>query len=229
MQAGTLDAAQRVRSIDEEALNPAMSSALTSRTISVELRADLVFQMLEVLGQARPSHWSRVWPTSVAMSRWLLDQRVGSLPSSATELGCGMGLVSMTLAHLGLITEGTDREPLALVFALKNALLNRLAGFSASRLEWSESKGVPTSLLVASDVVYEAGAPELLFALVETDGLLSPGGRLLLGVPQARTELLDTFVNRLQLGGYSHSEEASVVDWEGRDEAIDVHVLTRPA
>lgn len=140
-----------------------------------------------------------------------------------------MGLVSMTLAHLGLITEGTDREPIALAFALENALRNGLAGFSASKLEWSDGDGVPTSLLVASDVIYEAGAPELLFALIETDGLLSPGGRLLLGVPQARTELLDTFVNRLQLGGYAHSEGARVVDWEGREEAIDVHVLTRPA
>ena len=184
--------------------------------------------MLEVLGQPRPSHWSRVWPSSVAMSRWLLEQAPGSLPLSATELGCGMGLVSMTLAHLGLITEGTDREPLALVFAVKNALLNGLAGFSASRLAWGDDLGVPTSLLVASDIVYEAGAPELLFALIETQGLLCPGGRLLIGVPQARTELLDTFVNRLQLCGYSHSEEARVVDWEGRDEGIDVHVLMRP-
>ena len=184
--------------------------------------------MLEVLAQPRPSHWARVWPTSVAMSRWLLDQPIGSLPLGATELGCGMGLVSMTLAYLGLITEGTDREPIALAFALKNAVLNGLAGFSASRLEWSDGVGIPTSLLVASDIVYDEGAPELLFALIETDGLLSPGGRLLLGVPQARTELLDTFVNRLQLGGYSHREEARVVDWEGRAEGIDVHVLMRP-
>jgi predicted nicotinamide N-methyase len=218
----------RLLSVDEEVLIPAALSAVASRSISVELRAGLVFQMLEVLGQPRPSHWARVWPTSVAMSRWLLEQRVGSLPLSATELGCGMGLVSMTLAFLGLIIEGTDREPLALAFAMKNALRNGLLGFSASTLEWSDGVGVPTSLLVASDVVYEAGAPELLFALVETQGLLSPGGRLLLGVPHARTELLDTFVNSLQLGGYSHSEEPRAVDWEGREEAIDVHVLTRP-
>ncbi len=184
--------------------------------------------MLEVLGQPRPNHWSRVWPTSVAVSRWLLEQTIGSLPLSATELGCGMGLVSMTLAHLGLITEGTDREPIAIAFALKNALRNNLVGFSASQLEWSEGTGVPTSLLVASDVIYEAGAPDLLFALVETDGLLSPGGRLVLGVPRARTELLDTFVEQLQRGGYSHSEGTQLVAWEGRDEAIDVHVLTRP-
>lgn len=199
-----------------------------SRTISVELRAGLVFQMLEVLAQPRPNHWARVWPTSVAVSRWLLDQHQGSLPTSATELGCGMGLVSMTLAWLGLATEGTDREPLALAFALENAVRNGLRGFSTSRLDWNDDTGVPTSLLVASDIVYEAGAPDLLFALVETDGLLSPGGRLLLGVPRARTELLDTFVNRLQLGGYAHTEEARVVDWESNDEDIDVHVLTRP-
>lgn len=213
---------------NEDRLTPAQLSEISSRTISVELRADLTFHMLEVLAQPRPNHWSRVWPTSVAMSRWLLDQPVGSLPLSATELGCGMGLVSMTLAHLGLITEGTDREPIALAFALKNALRNELLGFSASLLEWSEGVGIPTALLVASDVVYEAGAPELLFALVETDGLLSPGGRLLLGVPQARTELLDTFVEALQRGGYSHHQEARVVAWEGRDETIDVHVLMRP-
>lgn len=215
--------------MNEDVLNPSLLNALTSRSISVELRADLVFQMLEVLAQPRPNHWARVWPTSVAMSRWLLEQPVGSLPLSATELGCGMGLVSMTLAHLGLITEGTDREPIALAFALKNALRNGLPGFSASQLDWSDGKGVPTSLLVASDVIYEAGAPALLFALVETGGLLSPGGRLLLGGPQARTELLDTFINQLQLGGYSHHEEARVVAWEGRDEPIDLHVLIRPA
>ncbi len=206
-----------------------MLSAITSRTISVELRADVVFQMMEVLGQPRPSQWARVWPTAVALSRWLLEQRAGSLPSSATELGCGMGLVSMTLAHLGLLTEGTDREPLALAFARKNAVLNGLPGFTASRLEWSDDAGVPTSLLVASDIIYEEAAPELLFALIETNGLLLPGGRLLLGGPRARTELLDVFINRLQLGGYTHREEARDVDWHGRLEAIDVHVLVRPA
>lgn len=209
-------------------LIPTDVRAYTSRTLSVAVSEALTFQMHEVLAQPRPNHWSRVWPTSVAMSGWLLDQAIGSLPLSALELGCGMGLVSMTLAHLGLRIEGTDREPVALAFALKNAARNALTGFSASLLDWGGDTGTPTQLLVASDIVYEESAPERLFTLMQTSGLLAPGGRLLLGVPHARTELLDALVARLQDHGYTHLLEARVVPWEGRDEAIDLHVLMRP-
>jgi predicted TPR repeat methyltransferase len=162
------------------------------------------------------------------MSRWLLDQPLGSLGAVATELGCGMGLVSLTLAHLGLRIEGTDRQPLALAFARRNAVVNELAGFSASVLDWRGTRGTPSALIVASDVVYDEGAPELLFALLQTAGLLSPGGRLLLGGPRARTELLDVLVALLCASGYAHAQEASQVEWEGRSETIDLHLLTRP-
>lgn len=184
--------------------------------------------MLEALAQPRPNHWARVWPTSVAVSRWLLAQPTGSLPGGATELGCGVGLVSMTLAHLGLVTEGTDREPLALTYALENAARNRLPGFSVSVLAWGDDLGVPTTLLLASDIVYDAAAPARLFSVIQSGGLLSPGGRLVLGVPEARTELLDDFVLRLRDVGYAHQQQRCTVAWEGRDESIDVHVLTRP-
>jgi len=194
----------------------------------VQLRDELSFEVLEVRGQPRPDHWARVWPTSVAMSRWLLDQPLGSLGAVATELGCGMGLVSLTLAHLGLRTEGTDRQPLALAFARRNALVNELEGFSASVLDWRSVGGSPTALIVASDVVYDAGAPELLFALVQTAGLLAPGGRLLLGGPRARTELLEVLVGLLCASGYAHEVQARPVEWEGRSELIDLHLLTRP-
>jgi predicted nicotinamide N-methyase len=184
--------------------------------------------MLEALAQPRPNHWARVWPTAVALSRWLLLQPLGSLPRAATELGCGVGLVSLTLAHLGLRTEGTDREPLALAFALENATRNGLSGLRTSRLEWADDSGVPTDLLLASDVVYDGAAPGRLFALIDTGALLQPGGRLVLGGPHARTELLDELVLRLCDVGYTHEDTAQLVLWEGRDEPIDVHVLTRP-
>jgi len=185
--------------------------------------------MLEALAQPRPNHWARVWPTSVAVSRWLLAQPTGSLPGDATELGCGVGLVSMTLAHLGLVTEGTDREPLALTFARENAARNRVPGFSGSVLAWGDDLGVPTTLLLASAIVYDATAPARLFSVIQSGGLLAPGGRLVLGVPSARTELLDDLVVLLCAAGYTHQQHASTVEWEGRDERIDVHVLTRPA
>lgn len=195
----------------------------------MELEANLSFEILEVLGQPRPAHWARVWPTSIAMSRWLLGQAPGSLPTHATELGCGMGLVSVTLAHLGLVTRGTDREPLAIEHAALNAERNGVSGFSASLLEWSEPCEHTSPLVVASDVLYELGAPESLFSLLEEGGLLGRAGRLLLGAPQTRTMLTDELVARLRAHGYAHAHETRDVEWNGEQVAIDLHLLTRPA
>ncbi len=205
------------------------SSSITSRSVWVELDLGLSFQMLEVLEQPRPCHWARIWPASIAMSRWLLAQAPGSLPTHATELGCGMGLVSLTLAHLGVITEGTDREPLALTYATENAARNGVGGFTASHLEWSEPSGASTMLVAASDVVYELQAPELIFSLLEDGGLLGRGGRFLLSVPKARTLLADELVSLLRAHGYAHAVEEWQVDWAGTLEPINLHVLTRPS
>ena len=200
-----------------------------SRILDVRLTSALSFRMQEALFQNRPNHWSRIWPSSVALSRWLLEQVQGSLPASAKELGCGMGLVSMTLAHLGIRTEGTDREPTALAFAISNAERNALQGFSARYMDWSEPGGEGTLLMVAADILYEQDAPARVFALLQTAGLLLPMGRLLIGGPRARQAPLAELVCLLLDEGYAHTEEMRTVDWEGRIEEIDIHVLTRPA
>lgn len=208
-------------------LIPADLRAYVSRTLHIEVTPRVVFDVLEVRNQPRPNHWARVWPTSLAMSRWLLEQKAGELPASAVELGCGMALVSLTLAHLGVLIEGTDRQPLAIAFARRNALLNGVHGFTGSVLEWGSPPGLPTSLIVAADVIYEAGAAELIFELVQTAGLLLPRGRLVLGVPQTRTELVEALVARLRGVDYRHQRHTRDVSWEGREEVIDLHVLTR--
>jgi predicted nicotinamide N-methyase len=199
------------------------------RAITIGLNDSLSFSVLELLAQPRPNHWARTWPTSVAVSRWLLAQAIGSLPSSAMELGCGTGLVSLTLAHLGLNTLGTDREPLAVALSARNAHRNKVSGFRAERLEWSDPRVAPqTSLLLGSDIVYDAMAPEALFTLIETQGLLAASGTLVLGGPAARTELLDGLLERFVGEGYRHHRDRQPVAWEGRDELIDVHALVRP-
>jgi len=193
------------------------------------LTSALSFQMQEVLFQNRPNHWSRIWPSSVALSRWLLDQSQGSLPLSAKELGCGMGLVSMTLAHLGIKVEGTDREFTALAFAVSNAERNALEGFSATYLDWSEPEGESTTLMVAADILYESGTPASVFTLLQTAGLLLPLGRLLMGGPRTRPAPMEELVCRLTDIGYTHVEEMRLVEWDGCTEEIDIHILTRPA
>ncbi|MBM4780628.1 MAG: hypothetical protein GQE15_23260 [Archangiaceae bacterium] len=194
----------------------------------VELRPGLVFRLLEAVAQPRPNHWARVWPTSLAMSRWLLDQPPASLPREAFELGCGMGLVSMTAAHLGLVTHGTDREPLAIALALENAERNGVVGLSTSLLEWSDPITTSTPLLLASDVVYEASSPDVLYALAHGAGLLAPGGVLVMAGPTARAELANTLVDRFRTAGYAHGGSTLQVEWEGHHDEVELHTLRRP-
>ncbi len=163
------------------------------------------------------------------MSRWLLDQPKASLPKEAFELGCGMGLVSVTAAHLGIVTHSTDREPLAIALALENAERNGVVGLTTSLLEWSDPITTSAPMLLASDLVYEPTSPDAIYSLVHTAGLLAPGGVLVMAGPTARAELANTLVRRFRDVGYAHLCEALHVEWEGHTDTVELHTLRRPA
>jgi predicted nicotinamide N-methyase len=204
-------------------------AALPSRSVSVEVDPGLRFTLTEVLYQPRPAHWARVWPSSVALARWLRSLPQAGLPSSARELGCGLGLVSLTLAHLGVSVQATDRQPTALAFAAHNAHRNGQAALLTALLDWASPSGAASPMLLGSDILYDADAPAQLLALVHHAGLLAAGGMLVLGGPAARPFLLDQLVGGLVGLGYRHGVLPLVVPWEDVDERIDVHTLVRPA
>ena len=197
-----------------------------ARDVVVELSAALSFRLHQSRHVPPRSHWSRVWPASIALSRWLLAERY--LPAASTELGCGLGLVSMTLAHLGLAAEATDRVADALVFAAQNAARNQLTGFRTRHLEWGAPAGLGGELVLGADIVYEPEAPERLFRLLDTARFLAPGGRLVISGPRARAQLFGQLGRALCREGYLHQEERTTVAWEGQEEVIDIHLFRRP-
>lgn len=198
-----------------------------ARQVDVALDERLTFRMDEVLLQARPDHWSRIWPAAIALSRCLLEEPLAAVPPFARELGCGMGLVSMTLAHLGVRTEATDRNLTALAFASRNALHNGLKGLSVRHLDWHDPHGEAARLTVAADVAYEGESPTLLYGLLHTAGLVAPGGTLMISGPRRRAILLEELVSMLRYCGYSHRESTRDVDWRGELHEISIHSLVR--
>lgn len=199
-----------------------------ARDVDVVLSPELSLHMSEARFQQRPNQWAHIWPTSLALSRWVLEQAPASLPASSCEIGCGTALVSLTLAHRGVIAVGTDREPRALLLATHNARRNELNGFSTSIFDWTETGGVAGMLLVASDVLYEPLSGERVLAMLGEGGLVTPGGRLLLGAPVRRSERMDTVVTALREMGWQDVEEVRGVAWDGQLDDVAVHVLTRP-
>jgi predicted nicotinamide N-methyase len=106
----------------------------------------------------RLPYWADLWPSAIALSEFLATRRAVPAPGArALELGCGMGLVSATLALAGYEVLATDYYDDALEFARFNALRNAGAEIGTRNVDW---RHFPTDLgrfdlVVASDVLYE--------------------------------------------------------------------------
>ena len=169
-------------------------------------------------------YWAEIWPSALALSRWFTTS--AQAPDRALELGCGLGLVGVTLARLGWTVDATDYVEDALVFAAHNAERNGAGSrHTVSYLDWSHPVGKPCPVLVGSDVAYEETLHPYLQRTVRA--LLAPGGRLILsdpGRPAARP-----FIKALVRAGYDHRQEPVEVRWNSLDHHVDIHTFIRPA
>ncbi len=168
-------------------------------------------------------YWAEVWPAALGLSRWLFERRLPAV--DAVELGCGLGLVGITLARLGWRVEATDYVEDALIFTTHNAVRNRAGpGHQVAYLDWRHPVGKPRECLVASDIAYEPRDHPNLNRLLKS--LLKPGGRLYLSDP--RRPVAANFISGLRDRGFDHSRETVAVRWRGQEQGIDIHVLTSP-
>ena len=171
----------------------------------------------------RYPYWAELWPAAVALSRWFCSAGLES--RRIKELGCGIGLVGITLARLGWRVEATDFVEDALVFTTYNARKNRVANrLSVSYLDWGNPVGRPCDCLVASDVVYEKNNHPYLAQVLRA--LLLPGGFFYLGDP--RRPLAGTFVEMLKKQGYGHRAESIAVGWKSHKCKVDIHIFNKP-
>ena len=193
----------------------------------VEDAYGLLDRMIEQEGRLhraeRYPYWAELWPAALALGRWFCNAGLES--GHIKELGCGLGLVGITLARLGWRVEATDFVEDALVFTAYNALENRVSNrLSVSYLDWSNPMGPPCECLVASDVVYEKSNHPYLAQVLRT--LLQPGGIFYLGDP--RRPQAGPFVEMLKQQGYLHRAESLTVGWKSRDCKVDIHILNKP-
>lgn len=168
-------------------------------------------------------YWSEVWPSSVALGRFLA--RGGTLGAVETvELGCGTGLAGVAAALKGARVLFTDFEPAALAFARANHELN-LGRPGATRLfDWRDPpRKLNASLVLASDVLYEA---RFLAPFVATlRRMLLPGGAALVAEPGRR--IAEGTVETLEEAGFSRSLHLEEFDYAGRRHAVWIHILRK--
>ena len=145
----------------------------------------------------RLPYWAELWPASIAMAEWLLEDQPIPSGSTALELGCGPGLAGVAAGAAGVETIVTDIESTALDMARHNWKTNLQREPEVLRLDWREPPStLQVPYLIAADVAYEERFFGPLVSCAEQ--LLAPGGIWLLtepGRPVART-FFSRLINR---------------------------------
>jgi predicted nicotinamide N-methyase len=112
-------------------------------------------------------YWSVLWRSGVALAAALEGPSLAG--KRVVELGCGLGVPSMTAARLGATVLATDEEPEALELLERNARENGVH-VETLRADWKTPDALvargPFDLVLAADVLYEDASVAPLLALL---------------------------------------------------------------
>jgi len=112
-------------------------------------------------------YWAELWPSSLALARAIAGRALRG--ARTLELGCGLGLPSITAALAGGRVLATDWSTGAVELTAANAERNG-AGLDTMVCSWTEPEPLlaqaPWDLVLASDVLYERRNADLLVELL---------------------------------------------------------------
>jgi predicted nicotinamide N-methyase len=191
-----------------------VNSAVEAGGAKVVLRkprsAESLIDEEDFAGDERLPYWADVWPSSRALAGVIRGEPGAG--RSLLELGCGVGLVSVTALRAGFAVTATDYYGEALAVTQLNAL--RLAGDGDARLatrhvDWRalpDDLG-PHDVVCAADVLYEREYAALVAAAVAAT--LAPDGVALVADPGRAA--LTPFRERMRELGFREADAVSVL------------------
>jgi predicted nicotinamide N-methyase len=141
---------------------------------------DLISEADYVRDERLP-YWADVWPSSLILARRMANDAGGG--RSVLELGCGLGIVSITAMRSGFDVLASDYYEDALRFTRANAWRNLGREPAARMIDW---RALPADLgtyelIVAADVLYEMAYAELVADALAA--ALAPRGMAIIADP----------------------------------------------
>ncbi|MBK8701964.1 MAG: methyltransferase domain-containing protein [Saprospiraceae bacterium] len=171
----------------------------------------------------RIPYWTELWPSAMALSRFIADHPDIVQDKSVIELGSGLGLPSMVAATFTREVLCTDYLQDALTFAEKNALNNGINNIIYQKLDWRNLENYGKyDVVLASDIAYEKRFFEDL--PVAFDHLMHKDSTVLLSEPGRA--LAADFIQGL--GSRFHIQTHVLpVEWRGTLFQTSIHVLKK--
>jgi predicted nicotinamide N-methyase len=153
-----------------------------------------------------------LWPSGQAISQYLFEHSDIVKNKSVLELGCGLGLPSLVVSHLGGRVLATDFHPDVEKYFFRNCRHSSI-NCDYKRLNWREDFSTVGAfdVVIGSDVLYESKHPrELASGLLK---FVKPKGTIILSDPGRA--YLQAFIKAMNF--YGIEEEMSFETVEGKD------------
>jgi predicted nicotinamide N-methyase len=167
-------------------------------------------------------YWTDLWPAALGMSEFILENESLFQQKRVIEIGCGLGLPSIVAANVAKEVTMSDYLNDAIVFAKRNAALNKLNNINFELLDWRsiEVGHQKYDVILASDIAYEKRFfDQLPFALksmmhYNSMAVLSEPGRAF------AKDFVDGLIEHFAVTPFKKE-----VTWKGTKFSIGIYVL----
>jgi len=216
----TLPQAYQLRHLDIEIEGLVFHLSLVSNTDELMERLLAKGEQHEDVLDERIPYWADLWPSAIALSRYLVRQRLVGPGTEVLEIGCGLALPGIVAGRHGARVTLSDYLDEALLLARHNWAQNMDAPATFRRMDWrAPDSGLAADLLLASDVAYESRAFEPLVGAFRT--LCRPGGSIVISEPNRA--IARPFFEALELDGFDKQQSVITGRFDDLDYGVNIY------
>ena len=170
------------------------------KTLSIKIKEQTLFK-------ADGGEGLHLWEASVVLSRYCLKHNNLLLNKKIIELGCGCGLLGISILKEIPIEKYTfsDYNSLVLNNLKDNLKLNKISlndkKIEIKQDDWREYKKMKENeydVIIGTELIYKGGAIEELSKVIST--ILKPGGKSFISMPKQRS-MTQTFLDFIEKEG----------------------------
>ncbi len=138
----------------------------------------------EFIEDERIPYWAEIWPASILLGKWILQNKTQLQNKTCLDVGCGLGLTSLIGASVGANIIAFDYEQKACDFTRENSIHSAHKILSPPLIicmDWRQPAFLPYSFdfIWAGDIFYEKRFFPVLENLFKT--MLKPDGSVIIG------------------------------------------------
>jgi predicted nicotinamide N-methyase len=176
----------------------------------------------EFIDDERVPYWAELWPSSIALAGYILENRTSFSTKSVIEIGCGLGLTGMAAHLAGANVLFTDYEQTALKYTEKNFLRNFKRPAKVKILDWRDNTvDAKFDILIAADVLYEKRWLQPVLDTIKAT--VQPGGQVYLAEPGR--SIASEFFSMVQDIGWRSEKQSREIIYESAVRHVDIYKI----